>query len=91
MGADYSFYAKTIETHDPTFFKVVIFSIGSVTSFCFLEQLKTPKGSFEINWPIESRCYTDWWPSFLKDVDPIDQSLAAVSVLILTDIFLCWL
>ena len=30
MGADYSFYVKTIETHAPVFFKVIIFSIGSV-------------------------------------------------------------
>ncbi len=30
MGADYSFYVKTIKTHDRTFFKVIIFSIGSV-------------------------------------------------------------
>ena len=30
MGADYSFYVKTIETHARTFFKVIIFSIGSV-------------------------------------------------------------
>ena len=32
MGADYSFYVKTIETHAHTFFKVIIFSIGSVSS-----------------------------------------------------------
>ena len=31
MGADYSFYVKTIETHAHTFFKVIIFSVGSVT------------------------------------------------------------
>ena len=30
MGANYSFYVKTIETHARTFFKVTIFSIGSV-------------------------------------------------------------
>ena len=30
MGADYSFYVKTIETHARAFFKVIIFSIGSV-------------------------------------------------------------
>ena len=30
MGAHYSFYVKTIETHARTFFKVIIFSIGSV-------------------------------------------------------------
>ena len=30
MGADYSFYVKTIETHACAFFKVIIFSIGSV-------------------------------------------------------------
>ena len=30
MGADYSFYVKTIETHARSFFKVIIFSIGSV-------------------------------------------------------------
>ena len=30
MGADYSFYVKTIETHARAFFKVNIFSIGSV-------------------------------------------------------------
>ena len=33
MGADYSFYVKTIETHACAFFKVIIFSIGSVLSF----------------------------------------------------------
>ena len=30
MGSDYSFYVKTIETHPRAFFKVIIFSIGSV-------------------------------------------------------------
>ena len=30
MGAAYSFYVKTIETHARAFFKVIIFSIGSV-------------------------------------------------------------
>ena len=30
MGADYSFYVKAIETHARAFFKVIIFSIGSV-------------------------------------------------------------
>ena len=30
MGADYSFYVKTIETHARAFFKVIIFSISSV-------------------------------------------------------------
>ena len=30
MGADYSFYVKTIETHARALFKVIIFSIGSV-------------------------------------------------------------
>ena len=33
MGADYSFYVKTIETHARSFFKVIIFSIGSVSTF----------------------------------------------------------
>ena len=32
MGADYSFYVKTIETHARAFFKVIIFSISSVVS-----------------------------------------------------------
>ena len=31
MGADYSFYAKTIETYARALFKVIIFSIGSVS------------------------------------------------------------
>ena len=30
MGADYQFYVKNIETHARAFFKVIIFSIGSV-------------------------------------------------------------
>ena len=30
MGADYSFYVKTIDTHASAFFKVIIFYIGSV-------------------------------------------------------------
>ena len=30
MGADYSFYVKIIETHACAFFKVIIFSLGSV-------------------------------------------------------------
>ena len=30
LGADYTFYMKTIETHARTFFKVIIFSTGSV-------------------------------------------------------------
>ena len=30
MGADYILYMKTIETHACAFFKVIIFSIGSV-------------------------------------------------------------
>ena len=30
MGTDYSFYVKSIETHARSFFKVIIFSIGSV-------------------------------------------------------------
>ena len=32
MGADYSFYVRTIETHAGAFFKVIIFSISSVKS-----------------------------------------------------------
>ena len=32
MGANYSFYVKTIETHARVFLKVIIFSIGSVIS-----------------------------------------------------------
>ena len=32
MGANYSFYVKTIETLAHAFFKVIIFSIGSVQS-----------------------------------------------------------
>ena len=32
MGADYSFYVKTIETHARAFFKVIIFSRSSVVS-----------------------------------------------------------
>ena len=32
MGADYSFYVKTIETHARAFFKVIIFSIGNVNN-----------------------------------------------------------
>ena len=36
MGADYSFYVKTIETHYVrAFFKVIIFSIGSVAMLSF--------------------------------------------------------
>ena len=31
MGADYSFHVKTIETHARTFFKIIIFSISSVS------------------------------------------------------------
>ena len=31
MGANYSFYVKNIETHARAFFKVIIFSIGSVS------------------------------------------------------------
>ena len=30
MGANYTFYMKTIETHARAFFKVIIFSINSV-------------------------------------------------------------
>ena len=33
MGADYAFYVKTIETYARSFFKVIIFSIGSVYGF----------------------------------------------------------
>ena len=33
MDADYSFYVKTIETHARSFFKVIIFSIGSVITY----------------------------------------------------------
>ena len=33
MGADYSFYVKTIETHARAFYKVIIFSIDSVFDF----------------------------------------------------------
>ena len=37
MGADYTFYMKTIETHACAFFKVIIFSISSVgTYFSYL-------------------------------------------------------
>ena len=32
MGADYSFYVKTIETHARAFFNVIIFSISSVNT-----------------------------------------------------------
>ena len=34
MGADYSFYVKTIETHARAFFKVIIFSVSSVRGLC---------------------------------------------------------
>ena len=47
MGADYSFYVKTIETHARTFFKVIIFSIGSVHG-CYLI-MNTPNHHPEIN------------------------------------------
>ena len=44
MGADYSFYVKTIETHARAFFKVIIFSIDSVryetSNFPFISLLK---------------------------------------------------
>ena len=33
MGADYTFYMKTIETHACAFFKGIIFSIGSVSLY----------------------------------------------------------
>ena len=33
MGADYSFYVKTIETHARAFFKIIIFSIDSVSTY----------------------------------------------------------
>ena len=45
MGADYSFYVKTIETHARAFFKVIIFSIGSVfwqTSTFFVAAEEAP-------------------------------------------------
>ena len=32
MCANYTFYMKTIETHARAFFKIIIFSIGSVYS-----------------------------------------------------------
>ena len=32
MGADYSFYMKTIKTHTRAFFKVIIFSIGCMNT-----------------------------------------------------------
>ena len=35
MGADYTFYVKTIKTHARAFFKVIIFSIGSVAMLSF--------------------------------------------------------
>ena len=41
MGADYSFYVKTIETYARAFFKVIIFSIGSVS----MAVLFSPTGS----------------------------------------------
>ena len=44
--------------------------------FVSLEELKTPKSPFKINWPLESSCYTYWKPSFLRDVD---QSLTAIN------------
>ena len=36
MGAAYSFYVKTIETHARAFFKVIIFSINSVQSLLLI-------------------------------------------------------
>jgi hypothetical protein len=36
MGADYSFYVKTIETHARAFFKVIIFSISSVRHLAYI-------------------------------------------------------
>ena len=41
MGADYSFYVKTIETHARAFFKIIIFSIGSVNTLSRIELLCT--------------------------------------------------
>ena len=35
MGADYSFYVKTIETHARAFFKVIIFSIAMGADYAF--------------------------------------------------------
>ena len=39
MGADNSFYMKTIETHAGAFFKVIIFSIGNVYTAIKIKQL----------------------------------------------------
>ena len=43
MGAKYSFYVKTIETQARAFFKVIIFSIGSVKTLLFYFQFYTLK------------------------------------------------
>ena len=42
MDADYTFYMKTIETHARAFFKVIIFSIGSVARDPLLSELSPP-------------------------------------------------
>ena len=63
MGADYSFYLKTIETHARAFFKVIIFSIGTVVcKYDFLEKLKVQIHlplflSYHRHKPIEIDCH----------------------------------
>ena len=38
MGADYSFYVKTIETHARTFLPLNISAIGTVLSFHYIKE-----------------------------------------------------
>ena len=45
MGADYSFYVKTIEIHARAFLKVIIFSIGSVS----IEKAKKANFFFQLS------------------------------------------
>ena len=52
MGADHSFYVKTIETHARAFFKVIIFSIGSVNNFVNFELFFTKLSGID---PYEKR------------------------------------
>ena len=61
MGANYSFYVKTIETHASAFFKVIIFSISSVDSkelatFTYIFNPK-PKTNLPVQLAVELQFY----------------------------------
>ena len=60
LGAEYLSYVKSIETHARAFFKVIIFSIGTVLGLLEIQWFETK--NYEISLSATHRCRRGlWW------------------------------